>query len=75
MRNKKKVTGKELLAWGIMCLLALAFALFLWQYNQVEKTDLVGTEGRTFEKATVVSVLRDNLQEDANRYGDQTVEL
>lgn len=75
MRNKKKVTGKELLAWGIMCLLALAFALFLWQYNQVEKTDLVGTEGRTFEKATVVSVLRDNLQEDGNRYGDQTVEL
>ena len=63
------------MARGILCLLAVGFALFLWQYNQVDKTDLVGTEGRTFEKAQVVSILRDNLQEDGNRYGDQQVEL
>lgn len=75
MRNNKKVTGREILARGILCLLAVGFALFLWQYNQVDKTDLVGTEGRTFEKAQVVSILRDNLQEDGNRYGDQQVEL
>ena len=75
MRNKQKVTGKELLARGILCLLAIGFALFLWQYNQVDKAQIVGTEGRSFEKATVVSILQDNLQEDGNRYGDQAVEL
>ena len=56
-------------------MLAIGFALFLWQYNQVDKAELVGTEGRSFEKAQVVSVLQDNLQEDGNRYGDQRVEL
>ncbi|HIY27644.1 MAG TPA: YibE/F family protein [Firmicutes bacterium] len=75
MNAKKKVTKRQVLAWGLMCLVAVAFAVFLWQFNQIEKTPLVSTEGRTFEKATVVSVLRDNLQEDGNRYGDQQVEL
>lgn len=63
------------MARGILCLLAIGFALFLWQYNQVDKAELVGTEGRAFEQARVVSVLQDNLQEDGNRYGDQKVEL
>lgn len=63
------------MARGILCLLAIGFALFLWQYNQVDKAELVGTEGRAFEQARVVSILQDNLQEDGNRYGDQKVEL
>lgn len=75
MRNKKQVTGKELLAKGILCLLAIGFAIFLWQFNQVDKAQIVSTEGRSFEKATVTSILQDNLQEDGNRYGDQKVEL
>ncbi len=75
MKQNKKITKRELLAKGILCLLAIGFALFLWQYNQIDKVQLVNTEGRSFEKATVVSVLQDNLQEDGNRYGDQKVEL
>ena len=75
MRNKKQVTGKELLAKGVLCLLAIGFAIFLWQFNQVDKAQIVSTEGRSFEKATVMSILQDNLQEDGNRYGDQKVEL
>lgn len=49
------------------------FALFLLRFNQVDITSLVSTEGRTFERARVVSVLRDNVQEDGSRVGQQNV--
>jgi len=51
------------------------FALFLLRFNQVDITSLVSTEGRTFERARVVSVLRDNVQEDGSRVGQQNVLL
>lgn len=64
--------------WGrgiiIICIL-IAGIIFLQNYNQVEKPTLVNTQGRTFEKATVVEVLKDNLQEDGTRVGDQVVLL
>jgi uncharacterized membrane protein len=49
------------------------FALFSLRFNQVDITSLVSTEGRTFERAMVVSVLRDNVQEDGSRVGQQNV--
>ena len=52
-----------------------ACAFGLRAYNQVEKPQLVNTGGRTFEKAKVVEILRDNLQEDGSRVGDQVVSL
>ena len=60
----------------LLIVVVLIGAIFFLQgYNQVDKPALVNTQGRTFEKATVVEVLRDNLQEDGSRVGDQIVSL
>ncbi len=48
---------------------------FLREYNQVDKPILVSTEGRTFERATVVDIIQDNIQENGSRVGDQVVRL
>lgn len=45
------------------------------ELNSFDKKPLVSTEGRTFERATVTEIITDNLQEDGNRYGNQTVML
>ena len=59
----------------IIAIILVAGILFLQSYNQVEKPSLISTEGRSFEKAVVVEVLKDNLQEDGSRVGDQVVLL
>ena len=59
----------------IIAIILIAGILFLQSYNQVEKPSLISTEGRSFEKAVVVEVLKDNLQEDGSRVGDQVVLL
>lgn len=53
----------------------ILFLIFLMQYNKIEKTELLSTEGRTFEKAVVTEVVSDNLTENGNRVGNQTVRL
>ena len=53
----------------------ILFLIFLMQYNKIEKTELLSTEGRTFEKAVVTEVISDNLTENGNRVGNQTVRL
>ena len=59
----------------IIAIILVAGILFLQSYNQIEKPGLISTEGRSFEKAVVVEVLKDNLQEDGSRVGDQVVLL
>lgn len=59
----------------IIVILLAGFFLFLYYLNQVEKPELVTTEGRNFEKATVVEILQDNLQENGRRYGEQELRL
>lgn len=59
----------------VIVVLMVAGGLFLWQYNQVDKPQLVNSDGRVFEKARVVDIVRDNLQEDGSRVGDQIVTL
>ena len=59
----------------IIAIILIAGILFLQSYNQIEKPGLISTEGRSFEKAVVVEVLKDNLQEDGSRVGDQVVLL
>lgn len=59
----------------VIVVLMVAGGLFLWQYNQVDKPQLVNSNGRVFEKARVVDIVCDNLQEDGNRVGDQIVTL
>lgn len=41
----------------------------------VEKPQLVTTEGLTFEKGIVVDILRDNLPEDGSRTGEEGFSL
>lgn len=49
--------------------------IFLWQYNQIAKPQMVNSDGRTFEKAQVVEIMQDNIQEDGSRVGAQIVSL
>ncbi len=47
----------------------------LVQLNNVTKPELVNTDGRVFTKAVVTDILRDNIQENGSRIGDQIVAL
>lgn len=60
---------------AVIAVLAVGFLIFVYFINQVQKPELVTTVGRTFERAKVVEVVKDNLQEDGRRYGEQTVRL
>lgn len=51
----------------------ISFAVFVFLYHKVDKTEMVSTEGRTFEKAVVTQIVTDNLQEDGTRAGSQTL--
>lgn len=58
-----------------VALLAVALLAFLFHLNDIEKPQLVNTQGRSFERATVTEILRDNLQENGSHIGDQVVRL
>ena len=55
--------------------LRFLFAAFLIQLNQVEREGLYETEGKTFEKAKVVEIKKDNTTESGNQIGNQLVSL
>ncbi|MCD8014573.1 MAG: YibE/F family protein [Lachnospiraceae bacterium] len=54
--------------------LAAFIGLILWA-NQVEITELVTRTGQTFEKGVVTEIVKDNLQSDGSRSGQQTVKV
>ena len=49
--------------------------MFVIRWNQVEKTELVVRTGQTFEKAEVVKILQDNLEDNGTRVGEQKVRV
>ena len=61
--------------FALIIAVLLGAALFLQNFQHVEKPEMVATQGRTFETATVAEIVRDNLQEDGSRAGDQEVLL
>jgi uncharacterized membrane protein len=67
----QKKTWRRIIFAGI----AILFVVFLFFFNQVPKVNLVNTKGRTFEKAKVVAIVKDNLAEDGKRYGNQVLKL
>ncbi len=69
--NKIKM-GKKSQRAIIMLLIYIAVLIYC---NNIEKTELIATAGQTYEKATVIEITHDNLQEDGNRYGNQEVIL
>ncbi|MDD6212063.1 MAG: YibE/F family protein [Clostridiales bacterium] len=54
-----------------LLLLILFAAMFFC--SRIQKTPLTSTTGQSYEKAVVVDIIQDNLQEDGNRYGSQQV--
>lgn len=67
--NKKFIQGGVLAAAGLLLILCFLF------FRDTEKTELMETQGRSFEKAKVVSVRKDNVTENGNIVGNQIVEL
>ncbi len=68
-------TKKWLLRWGLPILLLAVFAVAVVYLNQLEKVRLVNRTGQTFEKGVVTEILRDNLQPDGSRVGEQLVRV
>lgn len=66
-KNRKKAAA------GIIGM--LLFFLVLACTSKVKLVPLVSTDGQSYEKAKVTEIIKDNLQEDGNRYGSQTVKL
>lgn len=51
----------------------LIFVTAIIKCNDIEKRQLISTDGQSFEKAEVTEILKDNLAEDGYRYGNQEV--
>lgn len=78
MKNTKFIgllTRKKAVRYLIYILFVCVFAVFVIKLNQVEKTELVVRTGQTFEKAKVVKILQDNLEENGTRVGEQKVRV
>lgn len=77
--KKTKFTGlltrKKAVRYLIYVLFVCVFAVFVIKLNQVEKTELVVRTGQTFEKAKVVKIIQDNLEENGTRVGEQKVHV
>ena len=69
------LTRKKAVRYLIYILFVCVFAVFVIRLNQVEKTELVVRTGQTFEKAKVVKILQDNLEENGTRVGEQKVRV
>ena len=59
----------------IILLITVLFALFLIRFNDIDRIGLYSSEGKTFEKARVVEILKDNETESGNQIGNQIVSL
>lgn len=59
----------------IVCIIIILFFFFLYFFNKIEKVELINRTGTSYEKAIVVEIIEDNLQEDGTRIGYQKVKL
>lgn len=62
-----------LMRWIPPLLVLLIAVLLVVRLNDVDKVELTNQTGRTFEKGVVTRIVRDNLQEDGTRVGEQAV--
>lgn len=66
---------KTAVRYFMILIMVGAAAVWIKDLNQIEKTELVERTGQTFEKAQVLEILRDNLQENGTRAGEQRVRV
>lgn len=61
----------------LLCLLfaGIVFLICFSHFRHIEKTELMETEGRSFEKAEVTKIIKDNIGENGTIAGNQTVML
>lgn len=70
--NKIKLNWKKIAAVVVMAVVYLAVLIVC---NDIDKKEMVSTDGRTFEKAVVTEITKDNLYKDGSRAGNQEVIL
>ena len=69
------IPRNKIIGYAIAGAAVIIAAVLIVILNSFDKVQLVSTYNRTFEKATVVEITKDNLEEDGNRYGNQEVIL
>lgn len=73
---KKLAAYKRQVIRGLMLAsFLIIFIVAAGKIGDVKKKELVSTEGRSFEKAVVTEIVKDNLQENGVRSGDQVVNV
>lgn len=70
-----KVFSRKSIIRGIILLITIVFGIFLYNFNDIEKVELVKTDGTTYQKAVVTEIIRDNIQEDGSRVGSQIIKV
>jgi uncharacterized membrane protein len=53
----------------------ILFFIFLYFFNKVDKVELINRAGTSYEKAVVVEIVEDNIQEDGSRIGYQKIKV
>lgn len=74
--SEPKICSRSRLIYLLILILVIALSIVAaWQLRKVQKTELTNTRGHSFEKAVVTEVLRDNVQQDGSRVGEQRVRV
>ncbi|MBU2701275.1 putative membrane protein [Sporomusaceae bacterium BoRhaA] len=66
---------KKIMIRLCVAIFLLVGSIALYQYGQVDRPALVNTDGRIFQRGIVTDVIKDNLQENGSRIGDQIVHV
>lgn len=73
---KNRSSKKKLLIRTAVVVLCLAgYVLGLWRLNQIDKVEMVSMLGYSYEKAVVTEVVQDNLTEEGERVGYQSLKV
>lgn len=72
MKSKMQIFLKR---WWLMAVVLVLTVIVAVVLHNIQKTELINRTGQTFEKGVVTAILRDNLQADGTRVGDQLVEV
>ncbi|MDU7242170.1 YibE/F family protein [Clostridium sp.] len=68
-------SNKKIKRHIIASLIIILFFVFLYFFNGIEKVELINRAGTSYEKAVVVEIIEDNIQEDGSRIGYQKIKV